>query len=303
MPQGNHKDMNSSDFIQAVPVENSPEIYSANTFSDEEKRTPEQYVTNKFNYFIPNDWKLMPLDSNLSPFKVSMGSFSKDFSSVITSIPMGLLPKAPVDSAPVNPIFQETPSDITTNDAIYAAIGKANVTFVPGCLHSAIDHWHTYEEKQSRRIMVFKAASTRANSRNPKRDILVDCIPYIGDSKETPPDCFLASCIKWRADYYVTSTDVVRILEGILSVKFQKNEKNRIRRNMECFGTLTLSQKPEVEKSIHEFYALVMGLHSPSPKSISKEIKVFSWAKLIHIVDKITKNFIPSQSSIKLAKK
>lgn len=105
----------------------------------------------------------------------------------------------------------------------------------------------------------------------------------------------LVSCIAWEGEHYVTSVDMINILQEMLNKSFTVHSKNRIRRNLEEFKPITASKyKPETVG----LFRLIMGLSHPQPRNIEKDIKVFYWRTLPVALRKvIDKYFIESLST------
>lgn len=99
------------------------------------------------------------------------------------------------------------------------------------------------------------------------------------------------SCIYWeeRAECYITSVDTILLLECVLGEKFETEEKNRIRRNLEGYKPCTISKvKPDSEG----FFKQIMGLPSPKPRIIEKDVKVFKWAILEQALKKVVSKYV-----------
>lgn len=96
----------------------------------------------------------------------------------------------------------------------------------------------------------------------------------------------IISCIYWKLEdqYFVTSKDILCLLESLLAVHFTVKEKNRIRRNLASFRSLTVSKNNDVSE---EFFRIIMGFPAPRPRTIEKDIKVFHWCNLAQILCKI----------------
>ncbi|KAI9145217.1 hypothetical protein BKA69DRAFT_548597 [Paraphysoderma sedebokerense] len=92
------------------------------------------------------------------------------------------------------------------------------------------------------------------------------------------PNTIVISCIYWAEKnlYFVTSVDIIYLLEAILGVRFNVEEKNRIRRNLEGFKPITLSKNKN-----SDFFKLIMAFGNPKPRNIEKDVKVFAW----HVLD------------------
>ncbi|KAF8520330.1 hypothetical protein BU17DRAFT_46537, partial [Hysterangium stoloniferum] len=90
-------------------------------------------------------------------------------------------------------------------------------------------------------------------------------------------------------DYFITSVDVIYLLEALAGGRFEVEEKNRIRRNLEGFKPLTISKsKPGTE----EFFRIIMEFPPPRPRNIEKDVKVFEWGKLKTMLDKVFSKYV-----------
>lgn len=102
----------------------------------------------------------------------------------------------------------------------------------------------------------------------------------------------VVSCI-YREDVdkcYITSFDLIRLLEGIIGTVCNIDEKNRIRRNVHHIEHDTISKsKPYHE----EFFDLIMSFPAPMPRRNVRDLKAFRWEFLpdaLHaIMDKMVR--------------
>lgn len=97
------------------------------------------------------------------------------------------------------------------------------------------------------------------------------------------------SCIFWEAknEYVVTSVDVIHLLESLVEVRFTRQEKDRIRRNLETFPSLVVSKG-----TAEEFLMEIQGFSRPKPWSIERNIKVFPWVVLSDMLKKIISRYV-----------
>ncbi|KIO16839.1 hypothetical protein M407DRAFT_181450 [Tulasnella calospora MUT 4182] len=103
----------------------------------------------------------------------------------------------------------------------------------------------------------------------------------------------VVSCI-YREDAekcYITSFDLIRLLEGIIGSVCNIDEKNRIRRNVHHIEHDTISKsKPYHE----EFFDLIMSFPAPMPRRNVRDLKAFRWEFLpdaLHaIMDKMVRS-------------
>ncbi|KIR32750.1 transcriptional regulator Medusa [Cryptococcus deuterogattii MMRL2647] len=108
------------------------------------------------------------------------------------------------------------------------------------------------------------------------------------------------SCVFWeeKNSCYITSVDIIYLLEALVGTHFTVEEKNRIRRNLEGFRPITVDKsKPDTEN----FFAEIMNLPNPRPRNIEKNVKVYAWdcleAALQKIIGKYSASFPTTHSS------
>ena len=102
----------------------------------------------------------------------------------------------------------------------------------------------------------------------------------------------VVSCIfrEETDECYITSVDLIGLLEFLVGNRFSTEEKNRVRRNLEGF-------KPETMSKTKAFYSLIMGFGEPRPRNIEKDLKVFKW-KIVHqAMLKILSKYVSTGSS------
>ncbi|OXB38954.1 transcriptional regulator Medusa [Cryptococcus neoformans] len=108
------------------------------------------------------------------------------------------------------------------------------------------------------------------------------------------------SCVFWeeKKSCYITSVDIIYLLEALVGIHFTVEEKNRIRRNLEGFRPITIDKsKPDTEN----FFGQIMNLPNPRPRNIEKNVKVYAWdcleAALQKIIGKYSASFPITQTS------
>ena len=146
------------------------------------------------------------------------------------------------------------------------------------------DDWSDDEQQAERRLVHFV--------RSQSGSVITATFRPITPS-ERRPNTICISCIFCEADgkFYVTSVDVISLLEAVVAVRFTVEEKNRIRRNLEGFRPLTVSKgKADTE----DFFKLIMGFPDPKPRNIEKDVKVFPWSILSHALKKIIGKYASS---------
>ena len=164
--------------------------------------------------------------------------------------------------------------------AIYPA--HRAVLKIHGDLDSMVDHWTPEEDATKRRIVQFWRTQDGST-------INTNFEPVAADDR--PPNSICISCILWeeRQEYFVTSVDTIFLLEALVAVRFQVEEKNRIRRNLEGFRPLTVSK---AKSDSENFFKVIMGLPAPKPRNIEKDVKVFPWKILAHALKKIIGKYV-----------
>lgn len=88
---------------------------------------------------------------------------------------------------------------------------------------------------------------------------------------------------------YVTSVDIIYLLESLIGNRFTVEEKNRIRRNLEGFKPQTISKH---KRGQEDFFSLIMGFPNPRPRNIEKDVKVFPWKLLQKALEKIVTKYV-----------
>lgn len=87
----------------------------------------------------------------------------------------------------------------------------------------------------------------------------------------------------------ITSVDIISLMEFLVQDKFVEDEKNRIRRNIECLRPTTVSKTRE---STERLWDLIMEFPRPKPRNIEKCIKVFDWCVLRDALEKIITRYV-----------
>lgn len=148
---------------------------------------------------------------------------------------------------------------------------------IDGDLNTMAQRWGPAEKAERRRLVQF-CCSQAGNTVTASFQLVI--------SEDQLHNGVCVSCIWWEEqnDYFVTSADIISLLESLVATRFPVDEKNRIRRNLEEFRPATVSKtKPDSE----QFFKLIMGLPYPKPRAIEKDVKVFSWRILSMALCKI----------------
>lgn len=180
-----------------------------------------------------------------------------------------------------------------------------------------LKNWSETEIKESRRVVWFSRVNSVADIRQQQERRMRDannhvvvyckCAPAdiqfplitneVGDMQGKGA---LVSCIAWEGEHYVTSVDVIKILEEMLNKSFTVQSKNRVRRNLEGFKPITASKhKPETVS----LFKLIMGFNHPRPRNIEKDIKVFYWRTLPVALNKVIDKYFLESLSTRIAPK
>ncbi|KAI0700926.1 hypothetical protein BC835DRAFT_1325692 [Cytidiella melzeri] len=130
--------------------------------------------------------------------------------------------------------------------------------------------WDEEELKIGRRLVRF--------TRNQEGFILkLTCEP-IKQEEYTDGDTVISCIYRRDSDIcYVTSVDIIFLLESIVGDGFEIEEKNRIRRNLEGFRPKTVSKNRAGSET---FFQQIMDFPTPKPRNIEKDVKVFEWSIL-----------------------
>ncbi|KAK7472868.1 hypothetical protein VKT23_000976 [Stygiomarasmius scandens] len=154
-------------------------------------------------------------------------------------------------------------------------------------LDSVCQNWDQAEITAGRRLVRF-------NKVQDGRKLILSCTP-ISQEDYVESDSVI-SCI-YRDDLeacFVTSVDIIYLLERLTNDEFPVEEKNRIRRNLEGLRPTTVSKhKPGSEA----FFQKIMEFPDPKPRNIEKDLKVFDWSLLGQALDKILSKYSVYTSS------
>ena len=108
-------------------------------------------------------------------------------------------------------------------------------------------------------------------------------------------DANVVSCI-FREDTdecYITSVDLIGLLESVIENRFTTEEKNRIRRNLEGFKPETMSKAGSGRDEMGQaFFTLIMAFGEPRPRNIEKDVKIFKWSLILEAIQKILGKYV-----------
>ena len=145
--------------------------------------------------------------------------------------------------------------------------------------------WSHDEWRSGRRLVQFWRKQEGAT-------IHAVCKPILPE--QYVPNSIVVSCIFWEVtnECYITSVDIIYLLEALVASRFNVEEKNRIRRNLEGLKPKTISKigksnDDRINRIHEEFFKLVMSFPNPRPRHIEKDIKIFPWRALALALNKI----------------
>ncbi|TFL04843.1 hypothetical protein BDV98DRAFT_654303 [Pterulicium gracile] len=155
-------------------------------------------------------------------------------------------------------------------------------------LSSITSGWSQEELSSQRRLVRFHKVLQGIR-------LIVSCEPVSQEYYDSGPSDFahlpaVISCI-YRAEtnaYYVTSVDIIYLLERLVEEEFPVEEKNRIRRNLEGLRPTTVSKHKNGQEM---FFTMIMDFPDPKPRNIEKDLKVFEWSLLGQALEKIISKY------------
>lgn len=135
-------------------------------------------------------------------------------------------------------------------------------------------NWTPEERSEGRRIVKFNVDSRMDGV------LSVKCEPVSLNSHFSRNEGhILVSCLYWAdvGQYYISSVDLVYLLERIINLTLSSEVKNRLRRNLEKFQPITLSKSPKQGMPQYQMFTRIMAFGEPRPRNIEKDIKIFPW--------------------------
>ncbi|KAF8629123.1 hypothetical protein AX17_005709 [Amanita inopinata Kibby_2008] len=148
-------------------------------------------------------------------------------------------------------------------------------------LHNICTGWTATEIQSGRRLVRFSKVQDG-------RRLIVSCDP-ISQEEYCEQDSVISCIYREESNTcFVTSVDVIYLLERLTNGEFPVEEKNRIRRNLEGLRPTTVSKhKPGYE----DFFQRIMEFPDPKPRNIEKDLKVFKWNLLGQALEKILSKY------------
>lgn len=149
-------------------------------------------------------------------------------------------------------------------------------------LSSICTGWTPTEAQAGRRLVRFSKVQDG-------RRLIVSCEP-IRQDEYCENDSVISCIYREETDTcFVTSVDVIYLLERLTNGEFPVEEKNRIRRNLEGLRPTTVSKhKP----GFGDFFQRIMEFPDPKPRNIEKDLKVFDWNLLGQALEKILSKYV-----------
>ncbi|KAK7035267.1 hypothetical protein VNI00_012034 [Paramarasmius palmivorus] len=148
-------------------------------------------------------------------------------------------------------------------------------------LESMCQSWDQSEVRAGRRLVRFQKVQDG-------RKLIVSCEAI--RQEEFNDNDTVISCIyrDETRNCYVTSVDVIYLLERLTNDLFPVEEKNRIRRNLEGLRPTTVSKH---KAGFENFFQRIMEFPDPKPRNIEKDLKVFDWGLLGQALEKILSKY------------
>ena len=165
---------------------------------------------------------------------------------------------------------------------------KAEV-HIAGDLATMAKGWSTEEWAAKRRLV-------KVWRRQDGHNIFLAFAPMPQAEWHAEKDCVVISCMfrEERNSCWVTSVDMLYLLEAVIGNRFSVEEKNRIRRNLEGFRPQTISKNKTTSDT---FFRTIMSYPPPRPRNIEKDVKVFPFEVVASAVKKIVSKYVSPLSA------
>ena len=130
--------------------------------------------------------------------------------------------------------------------------------------------WTPEEIQQKRRLVQFWREERPADNKIVCGFQPVSQESHRGQVNRISSFC-IVSCIYWESQQqcFMTSVDLVQLLEFLLNMNLSMEEKNRVRRNLEGFKPVTASKN---RTGTVDFFRLIMNFPNPKPRHIEKDV-------------------------------
>ncbi|RCH89202.1 hypothetical protein CU098_008511 [Rhizopus stolonifer] len=166
------------------------------------------------------------------------------------------------------------------------------VFFRPDCMEAKYADWTVAEKLAGRRVVKFNAEVMVSNSEDIVKRIMVDCEPAIDSHLRQcqSNECYI-SCIRttYLEDFHITSSDIIRLLECIMSTKFSQEQKTRMRRNIQ-----SLRPSPITRHTHESLFKTITAFTNPVALHTKKEINIFLWSSVQIAISKLSNRFTGS---------
>jgi hypothetical protein len=168
----------------------------------------------------------------------------------------------------VNP-RQDTPFNPNAMDLSRAVLK------IDGNLDDMVASWSQEEWEAKRRIVLFRRSQSGSTITTQFEPVAID---------RRPPNSRCISCIWWeeKKECFVTSVDIVYLLEALVGVQFTVEEKGRIRCNLRKFRALIVSKADS-----EDFFKTITDFPDPKPRIKKVVVRVFPWKNLAHTLEKM----------------
>ncbi|KAL0956077.1 hypothetical protein HGRIS_002246 [Hohenbuehelia grisea] len=196
-------------------------------------------------------------------------------------------PAPPLPTNSATPIMGRTPqitrrarssSNLTAPDIN----GQTPVLQLLTPLDQMCQNWSASEMARGRRLVRFQKLQEG-------RRLMVSC-QTVRQEDYSETETVISCIYREKTDeFYVTSVDIIYLLEKLTNDEFPVEEKNRIRRNLEGLRPTTVSKH---KSGFEQFFQTIMDFPDPKPRNIEKDLKVFEWALLGQALDKILSKYI-----------
>jgi hypothetical protein len=152
---------------------------------------------------------------------------------------------------------------------------------IQGDLGTMAQFWTEEELERKRRLVQFRRVQSGTTITATFQAVSQD---------DRPPLSVCISCIYWeeKQEHFVTTVDVIYLLEQLAATRFTFREKSRIRRDLERFRPITVFKTGESE----EIYKIIVSFPAPKPQNIDKDIKVVRWKDLGSALNRIIGEYV-----------
>lgn len=249
-----------------------------------------------------------PFHTTSSP-RTTTGQFSNVIATRYTTIqaPSPLTPSSVPYYVPISHEVRNPPCAIAQGVEQHkgaSLAGSANLGLIPtatlpqftglrklsGDLDAMAEGWTVEERDAQRRLVQFTVSQTRGTVNAKFKSVA---------PKNRSPNSICISCILWseKRECYVTSADIVSLMESLMGVQLPFKGKSAIRYSLEAFKPLTVSR---AKADSNNFFKLIECFAAPRPLNIRRPTKVFPWKILRHALEEIIGKYVrPSFATLK----